>query len=362
MTTSRSSLSEPPDVALVRAFAKTEKVAWVHRASHHLSKASLVAISVIRNEVARLPEFLDHHRRLGVQRFAIIDNNSTDGGPAYLAQQPDVDLFRAATPFEWRRKHGWIMQVVERIGRGRWFLLLDADEHAVFVGCEQRPIQDLTEALAAEGRGRARACLVDMYAEGPIREAAPEAGVPLAARFPLFDAATYREHRTTELTARTGGPRQRLLSDIDPSFSPALTKYPLFRLGPGDIAYNPHAIWPPEPTGDDPCLIALMHYKFDEGFLEKIRDALETGAYWDGSREYRMYLKAIEQDPSLSLDFHGSQRFERVDDFLALGLISDIKSPTVDSSLVSRIRRAERERMADLLAGRRPEADSSPEG
>lgn len=351
MTAQASSPGEPQDVAIVRKFAGTEDVAWVQRASSHLSGASPVAVSVIRNEQARLPEFLDHHRRLGVQRFAIIDNASTDGGPDFLARQPDVDLFHTAAAFDWRRKHGWIMQVIERIGRDRWFLLLDADEHAVFAGCAERPLQDLTAALTARGAGRARACLIDMYADGPVRDAAPAPGARLAERFPFFDAATYREHRTADLTARTGGPRHRLLSDIDPSFSPALTKYPLFRLRPGETAYNPHAIWPPEPAGDDPCLIALMHYKFDEGFLAKIRYALDSGAYWDGSREYRMYLTAIERDPSLSLHFHGSRRFESVEDFLALGLISDIKPPQADSCLVSRMRRAERRRMADLLAG-----------
>ena len=190
-----------------------------------------------------------------------------------------------------------------------------------------------------------------MYAESPIKNAAPEPSMGLAKRYPFFDAATYREHRTPQLTARTGGPRYRLFSNIDPSFSPALTKYPLFRLRPNDVAYNPHVIWPPETTENDPCLIALMHYKFDESFLTKIKYALDSGAYWEGSREYRMYLTAIERDPSFSLYFHGSRRFESVDDFLALGLISDIEQPTDGNPLISRIRCAERNRMADLLDG-----------
>ena len=31
-----------------------------------------------RNEARRLPEFLEYHRRLGVERFFFVDNGSTD--------------------------------------------------------------------------------------------------------------------------------------------------------------------------------------------------------------------------------------------------------------------------------------------
>ena len=48
-----------------------------------------------RNEALRLPAFLEH-RRLGVDGFFIIDNDSTDGTTDYLAGQPDVRAFRTA--------------------------------------------------------------------------------------------------------------------------------------------------------------------------------------------------------------------------------------------------------------------------
>lgn len=343
-------MTEPQDVALVRNYAKTEAV-------HHISRsgapkdAAPIAVSVVRNERARLPEFLDHHRRLGVRRFAVIDNASEDGTAAYLAHQPDVDLFSAPGKFEWRRKHGWITNVIARLGQTRWYLLLDADEHVVFADCERRPVQDLIAGLSQKGARRARACLVDMYAKGPIVAPSPDPDAPLAARYPYFDASTYHEHRNATLTARTGGPRARLTAGATQGETgPALTKYPLFRLSKHETAYNPHAIWPPIETAEDPCLIALKHYKFDEDLAEKIRYALASKAYWNDSAEYALYHNALQRDPEFSLFFEGSRRFESAEDFLAHGLISAMEPDRRENPLALQIKLARRRRLAERLA------------
>ena len=56
--------------------------------------------SKIRNEKLRLPAFLRHYRSLGVDRFFIVDNDSTDGSTEYLLAQPDVHLFGLVPAFE----------------------------------------------------------------------------------------------------------------------------------------------------------------------------------------------------------------------------------------------------------------------
>lgn len=342
---------EPADVAIVRRFAASENLARLTRAKAANPNPALpTVISVVRNEMARLPDFFDHHRRLGVRHFVMIDNASDDGSRDWLRRQPDVDLYAAETPFAWRRKHGWITQVIERTGPNRWWLLLDADEHAIFAECEMRTLSDLTAYLDRRRVQRARAALIDMYAKGPVEAMKPEPGLSLAERFPYFDAATYSERQLPELTARTGGPRRRLTASTDPETEPALTKYPLFRLNPGEIAFNPHAIWPPADLADDPCLIGLKHFKFDEGFFEKIAYALETGAYWRDSAEYKAYVAAIEHDPTFSLFFPGSRRYLSSEDFVDTGVITQPEFLEEAATLANQIKRAERKRRADLLA------------
>lgn len=50
----------------------------------------ILLFSKCRNESLRLPAFLRHYRNLGVNRFFIVDNESTDGSTEYLVTQPDV--------------------------------------------------------------------------------------------------------------------------------------------------------------------------------------------------------------------------------------------------------------------------------
>jgi hypothetical protein len=53
---------------------------------------------VVRNEALRLPATLRHHCAIGVQRFFVLDNGSTDGTLDLLANEPDVDVFATADP------------------------------------------------------------------------------------------------------------------------------------------------------------------------------------------------------------------------------------------------------------------------
>ena len=46
----------------------------------------------VRNEIVRLPYFLDYYRRLGAGHFLVVDNGSDDGTHEYLADQPDVSV------------------------------------------------------------------------------------------------------------------------------------------------------------------------------------------------------------------------------------------------------------------------------
>nr|WP_251134123.1 glycosyltransferase family 2 protein [Rhodomicrobium sp. Az07] len=48
----------------------------------------------------RIPDFLEHHRRLGVRHFAIVDNRSSDGTREFLTREPEIRLFDGAEEFD----------------------------------------------------------------------------------------------------------------------------------------------------------------------------------------------------------------------------------------------------------------------
>jgi Glycosyl transferase family 2 len=57
------------------------------------------AFLTVRDEGVRLPYLLDYHRRLGVDRFFINDNRSTDHSREYALSQPDCHVFASDGSF-----------------------------------------------------------------------------------------------------------------------------------------------------------------------------------------------------------------------------------------------------------------------
>src|SRR5262245_52390976 len=100
-------------------------------------RGEIRAVLVVRNELPRLPIVLGHHRRLGVQRFIVIDNASKDGSVDYLLGQPDVHVFRTHASYqEARNGIDWVEWVLNVYGSEGWNLVIDADERLVYPGCE----------------------------------------------------------------------------------------------------------------------------------------------------------------------------------------------------------------------------------
>lgn len=60
----------------------------------------ILAFAAMRNEAIRLPAFLDHHRKLGVARFFIVDNGSSDDTKAILTAAGDVVPFYTTASFQ----------------------------------------------------------------------------------------------------------------------------------------------------------------------------------------------------------------------------------------------------------------------
>ena len=312
----------PPYVRRVREEAARVCIVPLARAAAPLAPKTPVLLAVLRNEAAILDDFLSHYRGLGVQRFALIDNNSTDLTPERLVAEPDVDLYAVRRPFS--GKQGWVNALIARYGSDRWFLHVDADEHLVFDGAPGRALADLTAFAEARGLRRVRGMLVDMYAPGPLLAVGPAGGQRLGERFRLFDGTGYEEALCLERISRKGGPRRRRFSHPGDVFDPELTKYPLFRLGPGEVAASPHHLHPYRENYRSDCFLALLHYKFGDGFLAKAERASIEGNYWRGSLEYRRYLEVMARDRDLRLDYSGSRAYAGPADLVAAGLIAPI--------------------------------------
>lgn len=332
---------EDRDVATAYNAAQLELVRW---SSAPLPDAvSPIVLSVVRNEIDFMGDFLGHYRALGVERFAIIDNGSSDGTFEYLRAQPDIDLYRSTQAFDWKQKQAWINRAVDYYGTGRWFVCADADERISYQGDDTFGLQDLIAVLEERGLTRARGFLLDMYSDLPV-VLAGSAGVALRTTYPFYDAIGYSEERLPHIISRLGGVRARVFGSHDPEFKPQLTKYPLFRLDGGEIFSNPHHVWPYEPNFRSPCYLAILHYKFHGNWVERVNRAVAERNYWDGSREYRAYADLLAKRPKLTLWNEQSRRLVRTDQLVEDGLIEDIgwTGPGDDFSRSVRTHRANR--------------------
>lgn len=314
----------------------------------------------MRNEKLRLPAFLRHYRRLGIDRFFIVDNGSTDGSTEYLLAQPDVHVFRTGARFrEARGGTDWLNALLGEFGVGLWCITVDVDELLWFPGSEHTSLQNLTDYLDSFGYQALGCLLLDLYPAGPLSACnySPEQDLLKAA--PYFDIGPYIYRTSPQgrspAYAIFGGVRGRvfypearanslswklrfalfrwLLSGVSPmrnwtllrkhrpAVSPLLTKVPLVRWNHDSryLAAN-HFVSPkvvaPE-TG------VLLHFKFLQDFHERAVQESTRGQYFGGGSEYRRYANKLKCDPNLSFMYEGSTKLESTKQLVRLGLMQD---------------------------------------
>jgi len=336
------------------------------------ARGEVRACLIVRNESVRLPSALEHHRKIGVDRFFIVDNASDDGTLDLLLAQNDVHVFWTEAPFRTRKAH-WRQALVEEFFRDGWGLHLDADELFVYPGVEQFDLHGFCAFLEQEGAAGIFAPLVDMYGAESFDRDPYRPGDPLLEHYPFFDRGGYhlrhlgkhrRDHAAPPFRI-SGGPRERvffaqrtgLLSrllasrfyDIRrtaphpaaslpvmgsklntlarrglPPYAPNCGKVPLLRWDPGLSIQTRcfealHEVEPVIPLSR--CWASLIHFKYMPGLRARVKEAAEKKLYGDADAEYARYDEVVREMDELV--FHGphSARFESTADLLDVGLM-----------------------------------------
>jgi len=320
------------------------------------------AYLVVRNEAARLPHLLDHHRALGVERFFVADNGSTDGGPDFLASQPDCHLHRAEGSFAASNcGMDWINAMAERHGEGNWCLFIDADELLAYPHAERVPLKDFCAGLDARGEEGVFALLLDMYPRGTVAGAVYAPGTPFLDACPHHDP-DYRIRRKPRLrpggtpfleVEAVGGPRLRRfypeLAGAGPyriallralrglrrhpagralglgrlplgtAIPPDLTKVPLMKGAPGRRWLTNHRTTPLRLSG---VRAALLHFKFLADFHARAASEAGRGEHWDGGNEYARYRACLAVEPGMTLFHDRSETYRSTARLVELGVMN----------------------------------------
>ncbi len=314
---------------LLRAFRKRHELSPQIDRTGSIAAADILLFATMRNELMRLPHFLDHYRRMGVSHFLIVDNDSDDGTSDYLASQPDVSLWQTSAGYKASRfGMDWLTWLLRCHGHGHWTLTVDADELLIYPGYPERPLRDLTQELDALGLPILGAVMLDLYPKGPVEDVRYEAGQDPLAVLGWFDAGGYWSQVQPKLSNLwlQGGPRARVFFQEAPKRAPTLNKIPLVKWHRSYVYVNStHTALPvllnrtyeaePEtrPSG------ALLHTKFLPGTAERAATEQARGEHFSNSALYDDYYMALTRNPDFWCE--ASVRYEGWQQLVALGLM-----------------------------------------
>lgn len=289
----------------------------------------VLAVTVLRNEIAHLPGFLDHYRALGVAHFLMVDNASDDGSDRFLADQPDVSLWRCANSYRAARFGlDWAGAILWRHGRGHWCLTVDADELLVYPDHDRMDLSGLCARLEADGRPGMGAVMLDLYPTGPLGTADAPEGAALTERLPWFDPGPWRSSRVEPRRNLwlQGGPRDRVFFADRPRRAPTMNKLPLMRWSRRHVYVNStHSMLPPwlnliyDGPGDPRLSGVLLHGKFLPQIVGKSIEELGRAQHFADPAAYRDYHRRVAEGPVLH--HAGSLRYRGWRQLVDLGLM-----------------------------------------
>jgi hypothetical protein len=293
----------------IRAVRKRRELGRVADRTSQIREEDILLFSTLRNEKIRLPYFLNYYRDQGVNHFLIVDNDSTDGSAEYLADQPDVSVWRTSASYK-RSRFGvdWLNWLQLKYAHGHWALTVDPDEFLVYPFCDTRPLRALTDWLDASNIKSFSAMLLDMYPKGRLDEQPYQSGQDPIEIASWFDSGNYnlsRNKRFGNLWIQ-GGPRARVFFADAPEKAPALNKIPLVKW---DRKYtyvsSTHMLLPRglnlvyDEWGGEIASGVLLHAKFIDTFTVKAQEELSRGQHYSASVEYKAYAESLKDDPEL---------------------------------------------------------------
>lgn len=294
-----------------------------------IRRGDILLFCCLRNEMARLPEFLAHYRALGVRHFLIVDNDSDDGSACYLRAQPDLSLWCARGSYRATRfGMDWLGALLFRHGHGHWCVTVDADELLIYPDWQAHRLPALTAHLDARAIPAMGALMLDLYPQGPLGSADAPGDAPLTDRLPWFDAGPYRSRIMAPRSNRRvqGGARERMFFADQPHRSPTLNKLPLVRWNRRHVYVNStHSLLPPgmndlyDGPGDPRLSGVLLHSKFLPDITARAAEELTRRQHFHDPDALAAYHRWLTGAPVLWHD--GAQRYRDWRQLLDLGLM-----------------------------------------
>jgi hypothetical protein len=287
---------------------------------------------IARNESLRLPYFLNYYKKLGVNRFFIIDNNSSDDTTQIALEYNNVHVFTTRYPYtnHWY----WMEYFLEIYGMDHWCIVVDVDELIAYPYSDKGlSLAGLINYLDSNGYTAMRFLLLDIYSDKSIQESVYKKGDdPLeVCRFfdrefeekevILFDKLNQRSFNAI---VYTGGMRERVFNNRPGSLPYHLSKISILKKSPDNyLTQGMHAV--------NGALLAdiqgvVFHTKFMHDFLDEVKEEAKREEHFDNAIMYKIFNEALKKDPSLCMKTENSRLYRDLDQLIDLGIVLTSKN------------------------------------
>lgn len=272
------------------------------------NKHAPILICVLKDEINKIESFLKHYRKIGVEVFIFLDNNSTDGTREYLCRQKDAIVYSSKQQYSSARRVAWINKLLAIYGNNKWCLVVDADELVDYIGSEMYTLSDIVKQAELKHYTRIEGFLLDMYSMDKLFNEKVIDDYVTRCRY--FDRASYTLKVEERGLVIYGGPRKRIFKG-----NMELSKYPLFLFTEQDFYASAHYMIPFTNFKNCPVWLAIHHYKFvDDIDRKKVHSAVETEIYSGNSADYKQYLKILEKSEDVCF-WNKNQSVEFIDSY-----------------------------------------------
>ena len=260
-------------------------------------------VMLVKDENLKLPYFFEYYRKLGVDRFFVIDNGSTDGTLEYLLAQEDTHVYEGTNGYL-EHKVNWSVHIMREHCLNRWCIMADADEILTYPHYTKIDLHELARYLDKEGATALKSLWIAVYSDKSVKDSVYQRGEDFLKEFQYFDE-----------TCLTQGPNTRLFG-----WRTELDKTSFLKYTPGMVVdIGQHRI-----KGNvklSGLYGAVLHFKFDSKVFDLVEDAVKRGHHYRGSAKYKKFLEGFTSNPELSLHYEGSIKFDGDKQLIDMGVM-----------------------------------------
>lgn len=282
-----------------------------------LAETDIPLFCVERNEMLRLPFFLQYYRKLGVTQFIFIDNNSDDGSFEFLLEQPDCHVFWTNDDYN-QSGHGliWLNHLVNEtniLNTDQWYVIADVDEFLVYPHCETYPLKNLITYLNTTNAEAVPSFMLDMYAENLNDNSKNflDTHIYFYNNYQIFHQAE------SPYIQPAGGIRDFIFNESNPYY----VKTALFKKT-SQIAYLISSSHQTTPYQISALTTTFLHYKFVGDFLSYAKTKIDRKQHSGGASRYRIYHNWAKNNACANLlDLDKTTKYQNSRQLVNLGLI-----------------------------------------